>query len=317
MRRLLLLLHASTYAWQPQSGSLRRSAVSRATAPCASADPCGPLRRVVHRVGDQEAVGRFYESCVGLEALPCPPGNKECMVVGASEDALCLELVSGSASTGYAMLCARVPSVDEAVERVRKWCADTDDAAAVQKEPATIEHTASLIPDQPEEEFNPVKQATVCDPSGASVVLWEAGGEAGGGAATLTGVRLEVYEWKKSQTWYEQSLGWATLRHQSNVPLEAGLTITVGEKAAGGEAPSVWGAEAAEAKGGVVMVHYGYGTKKAKCPDGLVSLVVDRPGMGPGMSHELADPDGYPVLLTAAEGAGAVSSWFDAGVRLS
>ena len=41
---------------------------------------------------------------------------------------------------------------------------------------------------------------------------------------------------------------------------------------------------------------------------GLVSLVVDRPGMGPGMSHELADPDGYPVLLTAAEGAGAVSS---------
>ena len=41
---------------------------------------------------------------------------------------------------------------------------------------------------------------------------------------------------------------------------------------------------------------------------GLVSLVVDRPGMGPGMSHELTDPDGYPVLLTAAEGAGAVSS---------
>jgi len=277
-------------------------------------------------VEDQEAVGRFYESCVGLEPLPCPPSNKECMVVGKSEDALCLELVSGSA-TQYVKLCARVPSVDDAVERVRKWCADADDKAAVLSEPETIEHTASLIPEQPEEAVTPVRQATVSDPSGASVLLWEVGGEESeSGGATLTGAHLEVYEWKKSQTWsaararravclargcrrprlracvrggrYEQNLGWSTLRHQSNVPLEAAITITVG--APGGEPGGVWGAEAEAATGGVLLLHYAYGTAKIQQPDGLVALVVARPMAG---ALDTTDPDGYPVMLTAGDDA--------------
>lgn len=301
MRRwsaLLLVLHGSTHAWQPHTGALHRSVVGRATTPCASADACGPLQRVVHRVEDQEAVGRFYESCVGLEPLPCPPSNKECMVVGKSEDALCLELVSGSA-TQYVKLCARVPSVDDAVERVRKWCADADDKAAVLSEPETIEHTASLIPEQPEEAVTPVRQATVSDPSGASVLLWEVGGEESeSGGATLTGAHLEVYEWKKSQTWYEQNLGWSTLRHQSNVPLEAAITITVG--APGGEPGGVWGAEAEAATGGVLLLHYAYGTAKIQQPDGLVALVVARPMAG---ALDTTDPDGYPVMLTAGDDA--------------
>ena len=194
---MLVLASASVQAWQTPGG-LSRSVVARASVPCASADACGPLQRVVHRVGDQELVGRFYESCVGLEMLPCPAGKSECTVMGLSVESLCLELVSGDAS-GYAMLCARVPSVDGAVEAVRKWCADSTDKAAVLVEPETVEHIASLLPEQPDDVVNAVKQATIVDPSGASVLLWEAEGDAG--PAALTGLLLEVYEWKKSQTW--------------------------------------------------------------------------------------------------------------------
>ena len=59
-----------------------------------------------------------------------------------------------------------------------------------------IEHGASLIPDQPDDTVTPIKQATVQDPSGATLVLWE-----GGSAPTLSAALLPVHEWKKSQSW--------------------------------------------------------------------------------------------------------------------
>ena len=170
---LLVLASATAHAWQ-LGGGLRRPVAARASV-SATVEACGPLQRVVHRVSDRELVGRFYESCVGLEAQACTPGNEQCSVVGQSEAALCLELVSGEASRGYHTLCARVPSVDEAVAAVRKWCADSSDKASVVVEPGTIEHVASLVPQQEDDAVNPVKQATVTDPSGASVLLWEAG----------------------------------------------------------------------------------------------------------------------------------------------
>ena len=170
---LLVLASATAHAWQ-LGGGLRRPVAARASV-SATVEACGPLQRVVHRVSDRELVGRFYESCVGLEAQACTPGNEQCSVVGQSEAALCLELVSGEASRGYHTLCARVPSVDEAVAAVRKWCADSSDKASVVVEPGTIEHVASLVPQQEDDAINRVKQATVTDPSGASVLLWEAG----------------------------------------------------------------------------------------------------------------------------------------------
>ena len=49
-----------------------------------------------------------------------------------------------------------------------------------------------------------------------------------GGPATLTGLMIDVYEWKASSDWYAESLGWSLLRHQSYVPNEAAMAITVG-----------------------------------------------------------------------------------------
>ena len=166
---LLVLASATAHAWQ-LCGGLRRPVAARASV-CASAEACGPLQRVVHRVGDQELVGRFYESCIGLEMLACTPGKEQCTVMGQSEESLCLELVSGDVTSGYHTLCARVPSVDGAVEAVRKWCADSSDKASVLIEPDTVEHIASLVPEQPDDVVNPVKQATITDPSGACKFL--------------------------------------------------------------------------------------------------------------------------------------------------
>ena len=288
---LVVLASATAHAWQ-LGGGLRRPVAARASV-CASAEACGPLQRVVHRVGDQELVGRFYESCIGLEMLACTPGKEQCTVMGQSEESLCLELVSGDVTSGYHTLCARVPSVDGAVEAVRKWCADSSDKASVLIEPDTVEHIASLVPEQPDDVVNPVKQATITDPSGATVLLWEAESDAGG-PATLSGMLLEVYEWKASKDWYSETLGWSTLRHQSNVPLEAALTMTVG--APSGDLPGVWGGEAPYLGGGVVMVKYVYGCKKIEPRDGLVALVVAR-ASGVSGTHELTDPDGNQVVL--------------------
>ena len=49
-----------------------------------------------------------------------------------------------------------------------------------------------------------------------------------GGPATLTGLMIDVYEWKASSDWYAETLGWSLLRHQSYVPNEAAMAITVG-----------------------------------------------------------------------------------------
>lgn len=166
---------------------LHRPAATRAPLPCASAT-AAPLQRVVHRASDPARVAEFYESCVGLEKLAADGAT----LLGRSEDGLCLEVVPGDASGGYATLSARVPNVDEAVQKVRDWYGS--EAAMV--EPKTIEHGASLIPDQPDDTVTPIKQATVQDPSGATVVLWE-----GGSAPTLSAACLQVHEWKKSQSW--------------------------------------------------------------------------------------------------------------------
>ena len=79
------------------------------------------------------------------------------------------------------------------MQKVRDWYGE--EATAV-VEPKTVEHGASLIPDQPDDTVTPIKQATVQDPSGATLVLWE-----GGSAPTLSAALLPVHEWKKSQSW--------------------------------------------------------------------------------------------------------------------
>jgi catechol 2,3-dioxygenase-like lactoylglutathione lyase family enzyme len=300
---LILLASATAHAWQ-LGGGLRRPVAARASTVCASAEACGPLQRVVHRVGEPELVGRFYESCVGLEMLACTPGKEQCTVMGQSEEALCLELVAGDASGGYHKLCARVPSVDGAVAAVRKWCADSSDKASVLIEPDTVEHIASLVPEQPDDVVNAVKQATITDPSGATVLLWEAESDAGG-PATLTGLLLEVYEWKASSDWYSETLGWSLLRHQSNVPLEAAMTLTVG--APSGDLPGVWGSEAPYLGGGVLMVQYIFGCKKIAPRDGLAALVVAR-AAGVSGTHELTDPDGNQVVLAPGVAPGDAPS---------
>ena len=48
-----------------------------------------------------------------------------------------------------------------------------------------------------------------------------------GGPAPLTGLMIDVYEWKASSDWYAETLGWSLLRHQSYVPNEAAMAITV------------------------------------------------------------------------------------------
>ena len=288
------LLAASVGGWV---AGLRRPDVTRAPVPRASAT-AAPLQRVVHRASDPAKVAQFYESCIGLQQLAADGAT----LLGRSEAGLCLEVVPGDASGGYATLSARVPDVDEAVRKVRDWYGE--DATAV-VEAETVEHGASLIPDQPDDTVTPIKQATVQDPSGATLVLWE-----GGSAPTLSAALLPVYEWKTSQSWcalpcllervssleltspfptrrYEETLGWSTLRQQSNVPLEASMTFTLGVPA--DEAPGPCGPMGDE-PAGVLQIRYDYGSKKPKVEDGLVALVV-----GSGTADALSDPDGYPV----------------------
>ena len=65
-------------------------------------------------------------------------------------------------------------------------------------------------------------------PSGCPLLLYE---DTNATAAVLTGARLNVYEWEKSQKWWESELGWTTLRWNSNVHREASLTVTLGPTA--------------------------------------------------------------------------------------
>ena len=119
----------------------------------------------------------------------------------------------------------------------------------------------------------------------------------------LTGVRLDVYEWKSSQTWYEETLGWKTLRWQSNVPSDASVTVTLGAERDAAVGPC---GPVAAGEPPVVHARYRYGCKPTKLA-GVKAMVLG------GEGGELADPDGVPIRRAAeviaaagAEPAGAV-----------
>ena len=109
-----------------------------------------------------------------------------------------------------------------------------------------------------------------------------------------------MYEWKRSQDWYE-SLGWQTLRWNSNVHREASLTITVGaprEAPADGEGVTVGPrGSLPPTSAPVLQLHYAYGCKPIKQPtDEAAPRVVVAAAEG-AEPAELTDPDAYQVLL--------------------
>ena len=61
-----------------------------------------------------------------------------------------------------------------------------------------MEHGPSLVPDEPETTENVLVEAVVADPSGFPLLLHQC---AEAECACLSGARLSVHEWKKSQEW--------------------------------------------------------------------------------------------------------------------
>lgn len=258
-------------------------AAAFAATPARMAVGAGELLRITHRVADVAATAKFYSEVLGMEQEATDSG----VLLHAADGAgLRLELLEGGAfqaEAGYQGLSARVPSVASAVEAI------TASGGSVLHEPAMVEHGPSLVPDEAEENRNEVLEAVVADPSGYPLLLHEC---ADADAACLTGARLDVHEWKTSQEWWE-SLGWTTLRWNSNVHREASLTITVGANAVPADEPV---GPRGSASAPVLQLTYAYGCRPIAQPaDGaLASLVL---AAADGTASELADPDGYKVLL--------------------
>ena len=87
---------------------------------------------------------------------------------------------------------ARVPSVASAL------AAATANGGSVLSEAVEVEHGPSWVPEEPDEMENMVLEAVVADPSGFPLLLHEC---ADADAACLSGARMDVYEWKRSQEW--------------------------------------------------------------------------------------------------------------------
>ena len=91
-----------------------------------------------------------------------------------------------------------------------------------------------------------------------------------------------------------ESVGWTTLRWNSNVHREASLTVTVGAKAEAAVGPR---GHVAPLSAPVLQLEYAYGCKPIKQKP-LATLVI---AAADGEHAELTDPDDYSVRFTAAK----------------
>ena len=191
-----------------------RPTISALTALCAAAAAlrvppprmmaaAGELLRIRHRVDDVSTTAAFYTQALGFESSDSPGGEKGGVVLRGAGGGLGLELVSAAGAgfqpdAGYQGLSVRVPSVDAAL------AASTECGGVVLMEPTIVEHGPSMTPDEPESQMNNMTEAVVADPSGFPLLLHEC---ADADAACLSGARLSVFEWKKSQEWCAHALG--------------------------------------------------------------------------------------------------------------
>ena len=285
---LLLTSSASAAALIPHSPGRYHvpAPLPRATGAFATVDcKAGPLLRVTHVVDAAAPVAAFYEGCLGLSATQNTGGST---LVGASRDGdLGLELVTQpggkfTAGRGYSGLMARVPSVAAAAAAAAEY------GGQVLIEPTTVTHGPSRVPEEDDELDHDIVEAVVSDPCGYPLLLYEVDGA----DAALCGARLDAYEWKRAEEWWN-GIGWKTLRWQSNVPNEASITLTLsnapGDAGPRGPPPPA---------GGVVQVTYQYAAAPIDVGDGsglhalvLAAANVDEAGA------KLKDADGNPVAL--------------------
>jgi len=160
-------------------------------------------------------------------------------------------------------------------------------------EPRVIDHGPSNIPPEDDEVLTPLLEATIADPSGFPVHLYNAS-DAEQPQGVLCGVRLATDNWKKSQEWWESELGWKTLRWQSNVPREASLAVLLGGPEAEGVVGPVGPASAEQPA--TVSIQYDYGCRPYEGESGLEAIVLSA---GDGAEEKLCDPNDFPIVLGA------------------
>lgn len=204
------------------------------------------------------------------------------MLGSEAEAALKLELSQreGAAYTeagGYRGLSARVPDVAAAVEVA------TANGGTVLKEPAVLKYGPSQVPDEEDETVTPIMQALVADPAGYPLLLYQDPECEGRGE--LSAARIDVTAWKPSEAWW-CGLGFSTLRWQSNLPLEASITVTVGSEGATTGIPGPLGGS-----GSVLQLRYVYSSPHVTQPGGLEAIMLE------GASNAESEPDGYPVVF--------------------
>lgn len=269
---------AALYTLLPIVGSLQLRAAARGRHAPLRMDG-GALLRVVHGVVDVEAVANFYTAGLGLSSSTLPDGH----VLLGDVKGLRLELCTDADGAyepkgGYRGLSLRVPDVAAAL------VAASASGGSVLSEPGTIVHGPSQTPEEPDSMDNEIVEAIVADPAGYPVLLHEAEGCT---TAAFSGARCDCHEWKASQEWWE-SLGWSTVRWQSNVHREASLTVTL---AAAAPTEPVGPRGATEP---VLQLTYQYSCAPIvpQPSGGLGALVL---AAADNAAAATADPDGYAV----------------------
>lgn len=252
------------------------------------------LERVAVSVGDAASAAAFYEATLGLVATAdatTDDGRPRHLLGGGGS--LQLELREGgadgaaagySAEGGYRGLVARVGNVAAAVAAAR------ENGGTVLSESATVEHGPSSKPEEGVDVVTAVTQATVADPAGYPLLLFEAGEGEGG---VLCAARCDVTAWKASEDWWQRR-GLETLRWQANLPNEASISVHLGDAAA---LPSTGPCGPAAGDEAVLQLRYVYSAADVQQAGGLEALVVSSPGCGEEGVEEGKEPDGYPVVF--------------------
>lgn len=284
---LLLALPLCNAFTAPPSLPLGQPAAQVQRSPAArlsSSPPArGTLLRVVHRVEDVDTVANFYSKAFGFDCDPVEGMDERARKrVAGSADTPQLELVStenGAYIDGasYQGLSLRVPDVADAVS------AALEHGGSVIKDTKEIEHGPSNEPEEDDNVVTLVVEAVVSDPSGFPVHLYQADCTQG----TITGVRLDVYEWKQSSEWYAAELGWRQVRWQSNLVREASFSVLMGEPDCEG-VPGPVGALTDDQPSPVLSLCYKYGCKPYSEDTGLEAIVLSA---GDGSPTELQDLD--------------------------
>ena len=249
--------------------------------------PAVKLARVVHRVSDPHVCAAFYSKTLGLATVEEKP---RVVLAAEADSALRLELVQHddagfSPHGGYLGLTARVPDLKAAIATAKAA------GGTLLEEASIVEHPPALIPDEDDESKTPIFQAKIADPCGYPVLLYEAGLEANPNPPALCAVRLSVHAWKFSQEYFERACGWSTLRWQSNLPLDASITVTMGDASLAG-AIGPCGPVASDSDTSVLQLYYAYDSDVIGHDDGLQSLVIKGGNKACG-----ADPDSYPITF--------------------